>query len=1723
MSRSWRFTRGATAVAVSLATLIVLAALASVAGAIPGTVTGITSPTHPDETTWYSNDSPSFAWEPALADGAAISGYSCVLDRSLTTVPDTVSDRNSLTYLPRTVYAVGDRPAEARIVDVNGDGKPDLLVENYDSSTLSVLLGHGDGTLAPKVDYATAAGPWSMAVGDVNGDGKTDVVTGNTTSSSASVLIGNGDGTFKAEVHYTTGNGTTPECLRMGDVNGDGALDIFTANAGTNNVSILLNNGNGTFRAPTTFNTATHPTSIDLSDLNGDGKQDLVTANYSAGSVSVLMGNGDGTFKTAMNYAASGNPQMILAADLNRDGKPDLATVNWGSNNASILLNNGDGTFTTAANYVIGNGPYAFSVIDLNQDSAPDLVTTNNTAGSVSILYGNGDGTFDPKKDLACGNGPFFVALGDLNGDGYGDLITTDMSDDTVSVFRGTAFLGASYTGKADGVWYFHVRAVNASGVGGATTTRRLRIDVTPPQTTDGSDPALAADGDSSWRQTGQTVTLSAADVSSGLAHTYYTLDGVQHDYEGPFTVSGDGSHAITYWSTDVAGNTETAHDGWVNIDGDAPHGSDASIPSLALDALSGWRNEAQIVALSAVDLGAGSVSGVAGIEYDLDDAGYVLYTLPFVVGAQGSHTLSYRAVDRAGNVETAHTAFIDIDLSPPAISSSADSDGAWYAEDVDVALTSGDEGGSGLAAVQYRRAGASAWTDVTGGGFTAPAAGENGPVSYQYRAVDGAGNETGGSCTLRFDTAPPTTTDDYAGGAAWQTGDVRFTLAATDATSGVAGTTWAVDGGAPQSGTDVVVSGDGEHTVTYGSTDEAGNAEAAHSVTVRLDATAPTTTDGYDGSAAWQSGDVHFKLDASDVTSGVAQTTWAVDDGTPQSGADVTVTGDGQHTVTYASTDEAGNAEDAHSVTVRIDATAPQTTDGSDPALAADGQSGWRRTGQTVSFSAADSGGSGLAGTYYTLDGTQHEYAAPFTVSGDGSHEITWWSTDAAGTAEATHTGYVNIWSTAPQTSASAVVSTADEGWRTSGPQPVNLTATGGHGAVAVHYVLDGAPQADAAGEATFDVAGDGDHELEYWATDELGNEETHHIGRVNIDTVAPVTTDDYAGGSAWQTGPVSFTLAATDATSGVAGTTWAVDGGEPQSGTDVVVSGDGEHTVTYGSTDEAGNAEAAHSVTVRIDAGAPATADDAPAGWRNADTSVALTPADALSGMTGGLATTTWELDGGATQSGGSVLVEAPSDHSGDGARTITYRSTDAAGNREADRTATVLVDTLAPTTRDDLVSGPPAHSDPVTVTLRASDEHGSLDVSGVAVTHYRVDEGPWQTGTSAEISGDGAHTLSYYSTDNAGNDEAIRTSASVTIATTPPGASSDDAPAGWVDHPVTLTLMPGARALSTTWELDGGASHTGASVEVAAPADHSGDGTHLVTYRSWAFGDVAEPTRTAIVRIDTRAPQTSDDAATGWHSGAVTLTLSPSDAASGVAGTTWSLDGGAAHPGTSVPVSGDGAHTVTYFSTDNAGNAEDARTATVHIDGTAPQASCTEAGRWFKTLSMTAAIAASDAGSGVAKVEYRLGGGDWRQGASVPLNGAGAHAISYRVTDACGNVATGDCVVGIDTARPKTVKALASKGKKKTGKLTLVFTIKDPKPSCGTATVSKVVVTTAKGRKVATIKGLKTLVKTNAKVELVVKKKLKKGSYRFKVSVTDLAGNTSKKSTPGRLVVK
>ena len=99
----------------------------------------------------------------------------------------------------------GNNPSGVTIGDVSGDGKPDLVVANSGSHTVSILLGSGNGLFAPAVTYAVGFGPRAAAIADVNGDGKADLAVANEGFNTVSILLGNGNGTFAAAVGYGTG------------------------------------------------------------------------------------------------------------------------------------------------------------------------------------------------------------------------------------------------------------------------------------------------------------------------------------------------------------------------------------------------------------------------------------------------------------------------------------------------------------------------------------------------------------------------------------------------------------------------------------------------------------------------------------------------------------------------------------------------------------------------------------------------------------------------------------------------------------------------------------------------------------------------------------------------------------------------------------------------------------------------------------------------------------------------------------------------------------------------------------------------------------------------------------------------------------------------------------------------------------------------------------------------------------------------------------------------------------------------------------------------------------------------------------------------------------------------------------------------------------------------------------------------------------------------------
>ena len=112
--------------------------------------------------------------------------------------------------LPLDPLTVGNSPQAVTAADVNGDGKLDLIVANSADSTISVLLGNGDGSFLPQNTIHVGNSPQAVAVADLNGDGKLDLIVANTADNTIGVLLGNGDGTFQPQQTTNVGGGRLP-------------------------------------------------------------------------------------------------------------------------------------------------------------------------------------------------------------------------------------------------------------------------------------------------------------------------------------------------------------------------------------------------------------------------------------------------------------------------------------------------------------------------------------------------------------------------------------------------------------------------------------------------------------------------------------------------------------------------------------------------------------------------------------------------------------------------------------------------------------------------------------------------------------------------------------------------------------------------------------------------------------------------------------------------------------------------------------------------------------------------------------------------------------------------------------------------------------------------------------------------------------------------------------------------------------------------------------------------------------------------------------------------------------------------------------------------------------------------------------------------------------------------------------------------------------------------
>src|ERR1019366_890758 len=152
-------------------------------------------------------------------------------------------------FATQQVFATGYYPFSVTTADLNGDGLPDLIVANEGSATVSVLLnttapGATTPSFATQQTFATGSGPYSVTTADLNGDGKPDLIVANVGDNTVSVLLnttapGAATPSFATQQPFAVGN--SPISVTVADLNGDGLPDLIVANLGSNTVSVLLN------------------------------------------------------------------------------------------------------------------------------------------------------------------------------------------------------------------------------------------------------------------------------------------------------------------------------------------------------------------------------------------------------------------------------------------------------------------------------------------------------------------------------------------------------------------------------------------------------------------------------------------------------------------------------------------------------------------------------------------------------------------------------------------------------------------------------------------------------------------------------------------------------------------------------------------------------------------------------------------------------------------------------------------------------------------------------------------------------------------------------------------------------------------------------------------------------------------------------------------------------------------------------------------------------------------------------------------------------------------------------------------------------------------------------------------------------------------------------------------------------------------------------------------
>jgi hypothetical protein len=403
--------------------------------------------------------------------------------------PDIVllGDNGSLYFLPQQAgHAFGEpqkiaysgTPKAVQIADVDGDGRNDLLLVDWDSVTpFRFRLQNAAGQLGPEIYFKTQV-IRSYCADTLEGGTKNFVVSIAQNSSRAVVSEFTRkpaeplSGSFRrGQLQVLPLNKT--DAPRRGvlwaDVNGDGRPDLVVAEPESGQLSVYLQQPDGTLAPPKTFPTLAGVGQLAAADWNGDGHPEIFLLSQSERAVGTTAFDANGRLPFPTLVPLDGKPLVMAVGALKPGAKPALAVIVDKDGQRSLVTRTADGkTQTQKLSDSFKSNPARFAVQDVNQDGLADLVVMMPYE-KIKVLLQKAGGDFD-EEDVDPPGGAIeqpWLAAADVDGDGKTELLLPQNNFVRAVVLEQQSKTQDS-TNKA--VWVFRVK----DQINGASSDSRI-------------------------------------------------------------------------------------------------------------------------------------------------------------------------------------------------------------------------------------------------------------------------------------------------------------------------------------------------------------------------------------------------------------------------------------------------------------------------------------------------------------------------------------------------------------------------------------------------------------------------------------------------------------------------------------------------------------------------------------------------------------------------------------------------------------------------------------------------------------------------------------------------------------------------------------------------------------------------------------------------------------------------------------------------------------------------------------------------------------------------------------------------------------------------------------------------------------------------------------------------------------------------------------------------